>query len=78
MTSNLAFTATVSIYHSEINLGDFRFSNYPVVHRVVHDPVNFSIKYHEQKFYIKFDFSGHNLTGLSIKKNLKIKFLGCQ
>ena len=38
------------------------------MHRVVYLSNNPSIKYHEQKFYIKVAFSGQHWTGLSIEK----------
>ena len=41
----------------------------------VHHPDNLSIKYHEQKFCIKFAFSGQHWTGISIRKCKK--FLMC-
>ena len=58
-TTNLVFTVTLFIYHLEINHG---------VHRVLHHSKNLFIKYHYQKFYIKFAFSGQHLTRLSIEK----------
>ena len=47
---------------------EFLNSNSPGVHRVVLHSENLSVKYQEQKFYIKFAFSEHHLTGLSIEK----------
>ena len=61
----LIVTVTLFIYNFEINPGDFRFK-LPRVHRGVYHSENFSIKYHEQKFCIKFAFSWQHLTGLSI------------
>ena len=55
---------------------EFLDSNYPGVHRVVHHSENLSIKYHQQKFYLKFAFSG-NIEQDYLSKNLKIPFLGC-
>ena len=56
-----------------INPGNFRFK-FPCVHRVVHPSKNLSIKYHEQKFYIKFAFLGQHLTGLSFEKFKNLVF----
>ena len=52
-------------------------SNYSGVHRVVHHSENLSIKYYEQKCYIKFAFSGQHWTRLSMEKCKKNQFLGC-
>ena len=43
----------------------------------VHHPENFSIKYHEQKFCIKFAFSGKHWAGLFTEKCKNFQFLGC-
>ena len=57
MTANLVFTVTFSNYHmiDSINTGVFRIK-LPGVAEWVHHPENLSIKYHEQKFCIKFAF----------------------
>ena len=75
-TSNLVFTVTLFIYHLVINPGVFRFK-FPGVHRVVHHSENDSIKYHEQKFCIKFAFQG-SIEQDYLSKHVKIRFLGCQ
>ena len=38
------------------------------MHRVVHHSEHLFIKYHEQKFCMKFAFSGQHWTGLSMEK----------
>ena len=63
----LIVTVTFFIYNLENNLGVFRFK-LPKVHRVVHHSKDLSIKYHEQKFCIRFAFFGQHLTRLSIGK----------
>ena len=53
-----SFSQLLFIYHLVINPGVFRFK-FPSVHsRVVHHSENHSIKYHEQKCWIKFAFQG--------------------
>ena len=47
------------------------------VHRMEHHSKILSIKYHEQKFCIKFPFSGQRWTKLSIEKSKEFQFLGC-
>ena len=76
LTASLVFTVTLFIYHLVINPGVFRFK-FPGVHRVVHHSENDSIKYHEQKFCIKFAFQGSIEQGY-LSKHVKIQFLGCQ
>ena len=73
---NLVFTVIIFIYHLVINPGVFRFK-FPGVHRVVHHWENHSIKYHEQKFCIKFAFHG-SIEQDYLSKHVKIQFLGSQ
>ena len=47
------------------------------MHRVVYHSDNLSIKYYEQKFCIKFAFSGLHCAGLPIEKYKKIQSLRC-
>ena len=58
MTTNLVFTVTLFIYHLVFKPGVFRF-NHP-------------IKYHEQKFCIKFAFQG------SIEKCIEKSIENCK
>ena len=53
----------------------FLDSNYPDLHRVLRHPEHLFIKYIEEKPFIKFGFSGHLWTGLSIDQSKKK--LGC-
>ena len=74
-TVNPVFTVILSIYHLMINLGVFRFK-FPGVHIVVHHSENDSMKYHEQKFCIKFAFQG-SIEQDYLSKHVKIQFLRC-
>ena len=76
MTAHLVLTVTSFTYHSVSNPTNPEFldSNYPGVHRVVHNSENLSIKYHEQKFCIKSEVSGQHWTGMPIEKCKKYQF----
>ena len=50
-----SFSQLHYFYHLVINPAVFRFK-FPGVHRVVNYSENHSVKYHEQKFHIKFAF----------------------
>ena len=50
---------------------------YYKLRQYMHHSENLFIKYHEQRFSIKFAFSGQHWTRLSIKECKKIQFLGC-
>ena len=74
-TVNPVFTVILFIYHLMINLGVFRFK-FPGAHIVVHHSENDSMKYHEQKFCIKFAFQG-SIEQDYLSKHVKIQFLRC-
>ena len=75
-TTNFVFTVTPSIFHLVINplIPEFLDSHFSGEHKVMHHAENLSIKYYEQKFYIKFAFSWQDWIGPSIEKCKKITF----
>ena len=56
-TASFRMLTLVLVCHLVINPRVFRFK-FPSVHRVVHHSENHSIKYHEQKCWVKFAFQG--------------------
>ena len=50
---------------------------YYKLRQYMHHSENLVIKYHEQRFSVKFAFSGQHWTRLSIKECKRIQFLGC-
>ena len=73
-TVDLFFTVPLFIYHLVISiLIEFSHQSYPWMH----NPDNLPIKYHEQKFCIKFAFSGRHWTEISTKKFKKFQLFMC-